>query len=139
MMLGDPHTPHYCSACGEELKYYQVDKGGKQVIRVVCSRCGDVGSCFSAPLSSEDMADLMFLDKDQLPSSLTSAMIFGLTPPPPPPPPPLPSQFIALGQELEAYGFGVIVMAAHFPLFALADLEERFFPGDLSYAGGRHG
>jgi hypothetical protein len=136
-MLGDPPNPHYCSACGKELKYYQVNEGGKQVIRVVCSGCGEVGASFSGPLSSEELADLMFPDKDHLPSSLTSEMIFGLTPPPPPPP--LPSQLIVLGQEFETYGFGVIVIAAHFPLFALADLEERFFPEDLSFAGGRHG
>src|SRR5262245_24706124 len=136
-MLGDPPTPHYCSACGEKLKYYQVNKGGKQVIRGVCSGCGKGGESFSDPLSSEELADMMFPDKGHLPSSLTSDMIFGLTLPPPPPPPP--SQLLALGQEFETYGFGVIVMAAHFPLFVLADLEERFFPEDLSYAGGRPG
>jgi len=79
----------------------------------------------------------MFPDNDDLPPFLTSDMISGLAPPPPPSP--LPSQFLALGQEFETYGFGVIVRAAHFPLFALADLEERFFPEDLSYAGGRPG
>jgi hypothetical protein len=41
--------------------------------------------------------------------------------------------------NFQTYGFGAIVMAAHFPLFALAELEERFFPGDLGYAGGRPG
>lgn len=137
MMFGDPLTAHHCSACGAELKYYQVNKGGKQVIHVVCSGCGEGGASFSDPLSSEELVDLMFPDKERLPSSLTPDMIFSLTLPPPPPP--LPSQFLALGEELETYGFGAIVMAAHFPLFALADLEKRFFPQDLSYAGGRPG
>jgi hypothetical protein len=79
----------------------------------------------------------MFPDNDDLPPFLTSDIISGLAPPPPPPP--LPSQFLALGQEFETYGFGVIVTVAHFPLFALADLEPRFFPEDLSYAGCRPG
>jgi hypothetical protein len=79
----------------------------------------------------------MFPDNDDQPPFLTSDMISGLALPPPPPP--LPSQFLALGQEFETYGFGVIVRAAHFPLFALADLGERFFPEDLSYAGCRPG
>src|SRR6266498_278423 len=139
MTLGNPFTPRYRSNCGEELKYDQVIKGGKQVgTSVVCIGCGEGSTSFSDSLSSEELTDLMFPDKDHLPPFLTSDMISGLAPPPPPPPPPLPSQFLAV-EEFETYGFGVIVMAAHFPLFALADLEERFFPEGLSYAGCRPG
>jgi hypothetical protein len=136
MMLDDPFTARYCSNCGEDLKYDQVTKGGKLVgTRVVCLGCGEGGTSFSGPLSSEELFDLMFPNKDHLPPSLTSDLISAL----PPPPPPLPSQFSALGQEYLTYGFGAIVMAAHFPVFALAELEGRFFPRDMSYAGGRPG
>src|SRR5262245_11770637 len=137
-MLGDPFTPRYCSNCGEELKYDQVINRGKHVgTSVVCLGCGEGGTSFSGPLSSEELADLMFPDKDHLPPSLINALISAL--PSPPPPSPLPAQFAVLGHESQTYGFGAIVMAAHFPLFALAELEERFFPMDLSYAGGRPG
>lgn len=136
MILGNSFTSRYCSNCGEGLKYDQVIKGGKQVgTSVVCLGCGEGGTSFSDSLSSEELSNLMFPDKDHLPPSLASDLIFVL----PPPPPPLPSQFLTLWQEFETYGFGVIVMASHFPLFALAELEERFFPGDLSYANGQPG
>src|SRR5262249_27340407 len=136
IMLDDPCTPRYCRNCGDEVKYDQVIKGGKQVgTRAACLGCGEGGTSFSGPLSSEELFDLMFPNKDQLPPFLTHDMIPAL----PPPPPPLPSQFLALGQESETYGFGAIVRSAHFPVFGLAELEERFFPWDLSYAGGRPG
>jgi hypothetical protein len=82
-MLDNPFTPRYCRACGKELKCDQVIEGGKRVIRVVCSGCGEVGASFSDSLSSEELADLMFPDKDHLPPFLTSDMISGFAPPRP--------------------------------------------------------
>src|SRR6266508_4735929 len=112
MTLGNPFTPRYCSNCGEELKYDQVIKGGKQVgTSVVCIGCGEGSTSFSDSLSSEELTDLMFPDKDHLPPFLTSDMISGLAPPPPPPPPPLPAP-LPPPAAIYTYRLGVVRLVA---------------------------
>jgi hypothetical protein len=137
-----PHLPRYCMLCGARLIYTEINTvAGEGMASWRCSGCGkeETTNWSEIDFSADDESDQSLPDT-QFESLISDHM---LMPPPPsyfdnPEDSPMAQedfarefreyqmQYIALERQLETEGVVGIVRAAHFPLFALNDLRERF-------------
>jgi hypothetical protein len=141
--------------CGARLIYTEISKIAVEVkVSWRCSGCGkeQTGKWSEITFSTDDQGDQSSPDI-QVTSPISEYM---LMPPPPPPssyfddPEDSPMnqeesarafqehqmQYMALHQQFETAGIAGIVRAAHFPLFALNDLRERFPFKSCAWGGG---